>query len=140
MRKAFGVALAVIVGLVAGCRAQDEPGDATVTINLSEWHLDLSTTSVERGPSDLQIVNSGLLLHELLVVRVEGEDTRLPTAGRVVDIAAVGDRLVGEVTELSPGDDVRVTLGLEPGRYILFCNITGHYELGMNELLEVSDT
>ena len=38
---------------------------------------------------------------------------------------------IGEVSELDPGTSGKVELDLKPGRYVLFCNVPGHYMLGM---------
>lgn len=44
---------------------------------------------------------------------------------------------LGEVPELAPGASGTVTLTLEPGVYLLVCNIPGHYACGMWTLLTV---
>ena len=38
---------------------------------------------------------------------------------------------LGEVSELDPGKSGTLTLKLDPGTYMLFCNIPGHYMAGM---------
>ncbi len=40
--------------------------------------------------------------------------------------------------ETEPGESGQVTLHLNPGTYILFCNIPGHYAMGMWTLLKVT--
>ena len=49
-----------------------------------------------------------------------------------VDEEASGT-VIGEIdqTKLQPGQQASDTWDLEPGTYVLFCNITGHYNLGM---------
>lgn len=44
---------------------------------------------------------------------------------------------LGEVAELEPGQNGALTLTLKPGQYILYCNIPGHYALGMWTLFTV---
>ena len=56
-------------------------------------------------------------------------------AGNLVDEDAAGH--LGEVSELEPGKKGALKLTLKPGTYILYCNVPGHYALGMWTLLTV---
>jgi len=38
---------------------------------------------------------------------------------------------LGEVSELDPGQKGALRIELKPGKYIIYCNIPGHYALGM---------
>ena len=53
-----------------------------------------------------------------------------------VDEDAAGH--LGEVAELAPGQSGALRLTLKPGQYILYCNIPGHYAVGMWSLLTVT--
>jgi uncharacterized cupredoxin-like copper-binding protein len=44
---------------------------------------------------------------------------------------------LGEVSELDPGKSGTLTVDVKPGKYILYCNITGHYMSGMWTLIDV---
>jgi len=46
-----------------------------------------------------------------------------------VDEDKSGDK--GEVSELEPGKWGSLTVTLEPGKYLLICNVPGHYGAGM---------
>lgn len=50
-------------------------------------------------------------------------------SGMKIDEGAAGHR--GEVSELDPGKGGSLTLSMKPGRYLLVCNISGHYKAGM---------
>lgn len=54
-----------------------------------------------------------------------------------VDEEAAGS--LGEVSELEPGSSGALTVTLEPGTYILYCNIPGHYIMGMWSLITVTE-
>jgi len=58
----------------------------------------------------------------------------LPDELRVDEDAATH---LGEVSELDPGQSGALTLTLKPGSYILYCNIPGHYVMGMWTVLQV---
>jgi len=42
-------------------------------------------------------------------------------------------------SELGPGESASVVFDLAPGRYVLFCNLWGHYKDGMHTAFEVID-
>jgi uncharacterized cupredoxin-like copper-binding protein len=46
-----------------------------------------------------------------------------------VDEDKAGDK--GEVSELDPGTSGKLTVTLKPGKYLLICNVPGHYAAGM---------
>ncbi len=44
---------------------------------------------------------------------------------------------IGEISELEPGESGSLTVTLTPGKYMLYCNVAGHYASGMWVLLTV---
>jgi uncharacterized cupredoxin-like copper-binding protein len=57
--------------------------------------------------------------------------------GLTVDERRVRSREVGDLEAGEPGARRSLTLRLEPGRYELFCNMSGHYLGGMKTRLTV---
>jgi uncharacterized cupredoxin-like copper-binding protein len=55
---------------------------------------------------------------------------------REVDEEKVGSK-AGEIEGVRPGDVVSDTFSLTPGRYVLFCNVTGHYQKGLVATIQV---
>jgi uncharacterized cupredoxin-like copper-binding protein len=97
-----------------------------------------STHTVPAGDVTFAVTNaSKVMVHEMVVAPIKSEKSALPydKAGQKVDEDAAGH--LGEVAELEPGKKGSVTLNLKPGRYILFCNMPGHYVLGMWTLITV---
>ena len=45
--------------------------------------------------------------------------------------------MIGEIPEMPPGRTGATTLDLEPGKYVMFCNVSGHYAAGMYGRLNV---
>jgi uncharacterized cupredoxin-like copper-binding protein len=37
---------------------------------------------------------------------------------------------LGEAGDIKPGQTKKVTLTLKPGKYVLLCNLAGHYKAG----------
>lgn len=114
-------------------------------------HVNLLETSSGRMKivSSVQRVRAGKVVfvvsnrskdleHEFLVARVNVAPDKVPIdAGKgVVKEAALKD--LNELGDLKPGTSGTMTLDLSPGRYLLFCNLPGHYQAGMRRLLTVT--
>ena len=94
--------------------------------------------TVSAGEVTFAVTNaSKTMVHEMVLAPVKDEKTPLPydTASQKVDEDAAGH--LGEVAELEPGQNGALTMTLKPGRYMLYCNIAGHYALGMWTLITV---
>jgi hypothetical protein len=65
-------------------------------------------------------------------------DTLLPLAddGLTVDEDAI--HVVDELDEVLDGSQDPLTVSLDPGTYVLFCNLEGHYLAGMYATIEVA--
>ena len=103
----------------------------TVDVSLGEDDGQLfvrpSEPSVAAGTITFAVTNDGAMPHELVVLRTdtpagelpEGEGGRAKEPGRIA-----------YVPDLTPGSEARfVTLDLQPGAYVLLCNVPGHYGL-----------
>lgn len=98
----------------------------------------VSAQTVSAGAVTFQVTNSSKqMVHEMVISPVKDIHTPLPydKASQKVDEDAAGH--LGEVAELESGQKGALTLTLKPGSYILYCNIPGHYALGMWTLLTV---
>ncbi|HCV00664.1 MAG TPA: hypothetical protein DGL25_05630 [Dehalococcoidia bacterium] len=120
-------------------RAIDAEGNVQV---LGAWRLGTSAGGelpvVSSGNLRFELSNSDGVLHNFVIVRTELEGTELPMTRGQVDLAASGE-LVGRVQTVRPGITRGQTFHMPPGRYILFCNIAGHYEGGMYYTLRVEE-
>lgn len=118
-----------------------------VHVLLSEWIVEPTPTTVDAGSLVFEADDQGGEEHELVVVRADSP-VDLPTdADGAVDEAQIDDAdFIGEVEELEPGTSDTATFDLEPGTYVLFCNITdteddgeieSHFANGMSSVLTV---
>lgn len=101
--------------------------------------IKLDQSSVPAGKVTFAVSNeSDVMIHEMVISPVADTSTPLPYSreSQKVDEDKAGH--LGEVAELEPGDSGALTLSLKPGTYILYCNIPGHYALGMWTLLKVT--
>lgn len=101
--------------------------------------IELSTNAVEAGRVTFKVTNNSKdNIHEMVVAPAAGDKAPLPyvASENEVDEDNIGD--LGEVSELEPGKDGSLSLNLKPGKYVLFCNVAGHYTNGMWALLTVN--
>jgi len=107
----------------------EEPSDAAVaadvTVVLGEWIVEPTPTSAAAGELTFTADNRGGLDHEMVVVR--GDDPAdLPTdADGAVDEEQISeDDFIGEIEEFPTGEQRTATFDMDPGSYVLFCNVT----------------
>lgn len=127
LRVGCGVVVgAALVGGLAGC-SDDEGGE---TVALKEWAVEPDSDTLPSGEVTLTADNKGAEEHELVVMA--GDDPEaLPTDedGAVIE-AEVEDDIVGEIEDVPSKETRDGTFDLEPGSYILFCNIVDEEEDG----------
>jgi len=81
--------------------------------------------------------NSKEITHEMIVAAVKDPSKPFPYLNNEsrVDETAIKD--LGEVSELDPGKSGELALDLNPGAYVLFCNVPAHMAAGMWTVLTV---
>jgi hypothetical protein len=140
------VPVAAALALLAACGSDGEGGEVEVT--LTEWSVTTDKELVPEGPIDFDIKNDGEREHEFLVIRTDTPPDELPTNddgsldedGPDVDVEE-------ELEDIEDGDDTSRTWGLDPGLYVLACNIveeiddveTSHFAEGMRTAFEVTE-
>ena len=100
--------------------------------------IDVAPRTIPAGEVTFEVTNASKdMVHEMVISPVRGENDPLPydKSTMKVDEDAAGH--LGEVSELEPGKSGALKLSLKPGKYILYCNIPGHYALGMWTLIKV---
>jgi uncharacterized cupredoxin-like copper-binding protein len=132
----LGLAGALVVLLAAAC---GRAAPATqVSVSLGEYFVRPSSASVAAGQVEFVAKNEGALEHELVVLKTDlaPDALKMEAAADEVDEAASG-QLVGEIEGIGPGTTANGTFTLTAGKHVLFCNIPGHYRLGMRAAFEV---
>lgn len=114
----------VVVAQAGGARA------STVEVIQKEMKISLKPSVVEAGKVTFVVRNTGTVEHEMVVIR---RASKLA----VKNFQAVEQASPGEVEGVMPGKAKQLTLKLSPGKYLLICNIPGHYMLGMHSVLTV---
>ena len=95
--------------------------------------------TVKAGPVSFDVTNwSRGMIHEMLVVAVDGANAPLPYDSAKAMVMEEQIRSLGETSELQPSASKTLDLTLTPGTYLLVCNVPGHYASGMVTALTVS--
>jgi uncharacterized cupredoxin-like copper-binding protein len=94
--------------------------------------------TVPAGEVTFNVTNASKgMVHEMIVAPVAPTETALPYDSGTMRVDEEAAGALGEVEELEPGETGSLSLNLKKGTYILFCNIPGHYRMGMWTLLNV---
>jgi uncharacterized cupredoxin-like copper-binding protein len=103
---------------------------------MGEFYYKPDAVTAKAGAVTIDAPNVGNAPHELVLAKTDDDPAELPTvSGGGVDEESLD--VPGEVEEVEPGADGTVTLDLEAGKYVMFCNLPGHYEGGMYGSLTV---
>lgn len=137
-RSAMAAALLVAgiaAGLAAGCGDDDDDSTTQLNAELVDWGVKLDRTSVPAGDVRVKAKNTGSTEHELVFVRTDLPEDKLPVKDNKVDEEQV--EVVGEIEKFPAGKSESATLNLPAGRYVVICNVATHYGLGMHTVLQV---
>jgi uncharacterized cupredoxin-like copper-binding protein len=133
-----GAAVALVLSVAAAQAAN------TVNVTLSgegggKMTMVLDRASVPAGVVDFVVKNDAMTeTHEMVVVKLKSKDQALPLNKAKHRIDEKKLKSMGEVADLKAGATDKLEVKLEPGNYVLLCNIKGHYEAGMWSPFEVT--
>lgn len=111
----------------AGAAASSRSAASSVRVRLVEFRVILSIASAPAGKVTFVVANAGKIAHDFVVLRTNLAPGKLPVAGNVAK--EVGRQ--GKIPIFGPRQTRRLALTLRPGKYVLICNVAGHYKLGM---------
>jgi uncharacterized cupredoxin-like copper-binding protein len=133
----FATTMLLVVSACVSGGHDRAPKVDVVKISERDFKITAQRHVVPAGEADLTVANTGPEAHELIVVRET--DSRLPmrSDGLTVNEEAVERSTVGVLESAKPGGVRHLDVKLAPGRYVLFCNMSGHYMGGMHTELEV---
>ena len=132
-------AVAIAVPLTVARRDEPTPRGTLQNVLLKDFEVRQEATVVPAGTVSFLIRNQGPTTHEVIVVRTDLAPDKLPlqSDGLTVDEEERGVKFLEEVEGLDIDDRETLILDLAPGRYVLYCNLEGHYLGGMYEALIV---
>ena len=116
-------------------KATTTEAPSAVDLKLTEFKIEYSSTKATAGAVTLNATNNGSIQHEVIVIRTdESADDLTVVDGRVPEDAV---DVIDEIPEFEAGTTESKAFDLEPGHYVVFCNIAGHYTGGMRFDLDV---
>ena len=132
------------------CQPGDTSGaDTTVGVQLTEWSVTPEPDEVPAGTIAFEASTADAAEpHELVIVK--GDDPQgLPTGedGGVDESQLEDGALIGEIEAFPAGETCSAAFDLEPGEYVLFCNLVetasdgtveSHYAEGMTTSFTVT--
>lgn len=145
----FPLSFFTLVCLVFNQSAFAQPGitEENVTVVLKDFYVHPDTTRAKTGRLTLEAVNEGMSTHELVILRTDLNPAELPRKEAKPHPGIVQEYLVNEddariktideIEEFPAGTSQKKTVVLDPGHYVLFCNIPGHYDKGMYASLHI---
>jgi uncharacterized cupredoxin-like copper-binding protein len=118
---------------IAGCGESHASARASRTYAVTEHDFRIEApTSLAAGTYTFAVANDGVTDHELIVASTPNGSLPLRPDGLTIDEEAIESHEAGALEPAGPGARRTVTVNLSPGRYVLFCNMEGHYMAGMH--------
>ena len=133
-----GIVAVMLLGLAACSTSLPaaRPSEAVVRVSEQDFHIS-APDQVPAGDVVLYVTNRGPEAHELIVVRTMDSQLPLRADGVTVDEDALAAAKAGSLEPGQAGSVRTLRVHLAPGRYVLFCNMAGHYMGGMNAIVIV---
>jgi len=106
---------------------------------VGEMTITPANSTISAGDVVFEVKNAGTVVHEMVVLKTDLAVDALPTkADGSFDEEGAGVTALGEVADVAVGATATLPLKLEPGNYVLVCNLPGHFTAGMVTGLTVS--
>jgi uncharacterized cupredoxin-like copper-binding protein len=128
----------VLLVLAACSPTTTDPSGQVFDVRIKDFKVLTSSDSAPAGLVTLNVANTGPTTHEFVIVRTDLPDDGLPIGTDGLSVDEDGLEPVDEIDGIEDGTSGQVTVRLEPGRYVFFCNFQGHYLAGMHAAVEVT--
>lgn len=132
--------LAIISTGCGGGDSSSGTGETISNVKLEEYSLSFldhgtSNSPAKAGAITFQVENNGLLNHDFIVVQTDlaSDSLEVNSFEAKVDEQTVG-AILGRIPQedLEPANTASISLNMDPGRYVIFCNVAAHYQSGMH--------
>lgn len=115
-------------------------GKMQMDMAMATMGITLDKTSVPAGWVTFDATNdSKSIVHEMILSPLKGDQAELPYLVDENRVDEEGSGYLGEVSELDGGKGGSLKVELKPGKYIVYCNIPGHFVSGMWTVLTVTE-
>jgi len=124
------VSVGLLLAACGGAQQAGAPAGSQVIVEMTDYKVTVNVPSVKAGSTKIGVRNLASQMHSFEVLKTDLPHDKLPIDG--VSAKAKEDGKVGGIESIAPGGSASVTLDLAPGKYVLICNVAGHYQLGMH--------
>jgi uncharacterized cupredoxin-like copper-binding protein len=139
-RAWLSVALAAVAVAGAACSSTGEvsssPAPTGIAVTLSDFKIKPAETEAPAGSVTFDLTNDGPSDHTFFMVKTDLAQDALPVADHLVQVGQLD--VVAEIDRFGVGTQRSLSVDLEPGSYVMFCNLTGHYESDMHTAFTVT--
>src|SRR3954462_15557136 len=111
---------------------------ATVNATEKDFAIGLDKSSTTSGGVTFAITNQGPSTHEFVVFKTDLPADKLPVKNGAVNEDSKQLDHIDEQEDIAPGSTSNLSVTLDPGSYVVICNLPGHYLQGMYAPLTVS--
>jgi len=133
------VAASFIAVSMAACSAAPAAtptpaGPQVVNVSMTTYGFKFTPDKIKPGEVKFVVKNDATdLKHEILLVKTDLAMDKLPmnSDGTQVDEVSKDYTKLGSVEDVEPGKSGEMTVKLDAGRYVYFCNTPAHYSLKM---------
>jgi uncharacterized cupredoxin-like copper-binding protein len=100
--------------------------------------IGINPKAVPAGKVKFNVTNSSTAtVHEMIVAPIADENVVMPFNANDNKVDEEASHDLGEVSELDPGKSGTLVVDMKPGKYLLYCNVSGHFMAGMWTVLVV---
>jgi caa(3)-type oxidase subunit IV len=112
-----------------------------VDVREISYRIKVSQDTVPAGPVTFHVVNGADdMLHEFIIVKTDLEATDLPLDPVTSRVNEDAIEIVTSQDNIEPAHSRDINVNLDPGHYVLICNLPGHYLQGMMVDFHVNGT
>lgn len=136
----LALAFAALLPVATGCMSSSDAAVETrVRVTMDDFGFETDRAVVPAGLVDLRVHNDGPSTHEINVDRTIYRSGKIPLQpdGITADEEAPHLRRIDSIEQVNLGATADLVVRLKPGKYVLWCNLEGHYLGGMHKLLKV---
>lgn len=106
---------------------------------MAKMGVNASPKVVRPGLVTFKVTNlASKIVHEVIVARLPDDVAKLPYDEQAQMVKEDALQAFGSVKEIDPSRSAALTLTLKPGKYMLYCNLPGHYMAGMWTVIDVA--
>ncbi len=108
--------------------------------DMGKAKMGIAVNPKQAAPGDVRfdVVNlASTLVHEVQITLIMDDSKPLDFDQGRNKIDTERLQVLGSVSEIEPTKGASLILNLAPGKYLLFCNIAGHYMAGMWTIVDV---